>query len=278
MSIAFIRGYNNRYSLSDLWGQAFGDDPEFISDMYEAGYLKAEDVFALTEEGRLVSAVFLPEYLINVGGETKKIRLLSCVATNPSQRNKGFMSQMLPRVLQIASEQCDAVCVIPVSEDLYSFYEKFGFTPGFYVSESCFDAETQGNVLNLNLNVENPQTFYTAYRAKYSAEGCVFKSEERFLQAVKEYTHSTQPCEFCQIGTGFAFIQRGAAEITVREFAGIPPEDAGRTLSAKYGLPVRIQDLPGSSDNHLIAMIFTKDEVLLSLAKDEKLYLNCMYN
>ena len=83
MAQALIRGYDDRYALNDLWGAAFGDSPEFISAMYDAGYLRPSDVFALTEDGRLLCAVFLPEYRLCLQGRDYPIRLLSCVATDP---------------------------------------------------------------------------------------------------------------------------------------------------------------------------------------------------
>ena len=77
---------------------------------------------------------------------------------------------------------------------------------------------------------------------KAAAEGCVFKTKERFLQAVTEYTHPTQPCEFVTFEGGFAFLQRGVSEITVREWVCDDEISLAETLCHHYHLPVRIQD------------------------------------
>lgn len=283
MSVALIRGYDNRYSLSDLWGQSFGDDPEFISAMYDSGYLRPSDIFALTDDGRLVSALFLPEYYIQVNGEDLPIRLLSCVATDSSQRGKGYMSTLIPRVLELIQQESCGVCVIPKTENLYSFYEKFGFSTAFYVSEKLYEDVA---VSDAPLPPPPPpppssstgNSYYDIYMQKYGVEGCVYKTKERFLQAVSEYEHPTQPCEFFKIGNGFAFIQRSSSEILVREWAGISEENLVNALISKYRLPVRIQDLPQEDNKKPIAMVYSFSDALSSLAENKGLYLNCMYN
>lgn len=276
MSIALIRGYDNRISLFDLWGQAFGDTPDFISDMYSTGYLKPSDVYALTKDGRLISALFLPEYRIRIEGKDFPIRLLSCVCTDPSQQGKGYMSRLISRVLELVRNDCSGVCVIPVSESLSSFYEKFGFSSAFYVSEQLFESLVDGS--ELSLSAKDPKDSYQEYRKKYLTDGCVYKTEDRFLQAVAEYEHPSQSSDFLTFADGFAFIQRGVNEIVVREFGGITAEALAPTLLKKYGVPVRIQNLPREDNRQPIAMLKPFSEELEFYAKTKDLYLNCMYN
>lgn len=278
MSPALIRGYDNRYALSDLWGQAFGDDSGFIADMYANGYLRPSDIFAMTDDGRLVAALFLPEYRIRIGGEDSPIRLLSCVATDSSQRGKGYMSRMIPRVLELVRHECAGVCVIPVSESLYSFYERFGFSTAFYVSEQVFTPNDVSSPFNFIASKTDPASFYEIYLSKYKKDGCVFKTGERFLQAVAEYRHPTQPCDFVQGEAGFAFVQRDSSELVVREWAGFSAPNLAAALISRYGLPVRIQDIPGEGELKPIAMLCSFDESLSDFAKEHRLYLNCMYN
>ena len=273
MSIAFIRGYNNRYSLSDLWGQAFGDDPEFISDMYNTGYLNPSDIFALTEDSRLLAAVFAPEYQIRISGKDLPIRLLSCVATDRSQRGKGYMSRLITRVLALLQDECAGVCVIPVSEELYDFYERFGFQTAFYCSESTVVPADE----NLSINNEggNPADCYPGYLEKYAKDGYVFKSQNRFLQAVEEYRHVTQASGFFQVGRGFAFYQKGVSELIVREHWGIDLS----LLAKKFALPVRVQDPVSSGKDKIpMGMLVAFNDELEEYSKTHDLYLNCMYN
>ncbi len=276
MSVAVIRGYDNRYALSDLWGQAFGDDPQFISDMYACGYLNPSDIFVLTEDGRLIAALFLPEYRIRVNGEDLPIRLLSCVATDPSQRGKGYMSQLISRTLELIRPECCGVCVIPVSQDLYPFYERFGFQTAFYFSEQLFDCD--GDVLEELTDLESSlESYYHEYFSKYAKDGFVYKTETRFTQAVCEYRHPTQPCEFFTYSDGFAFLQHTPSEILVREWTGEAPR-LGRLLASRYRLPVRIQSPAVTEEKKPVAMLCSFSESLSNFAKEHDLYLNCMYN
>ena len=278
MTPALVRGYSNRFALNDLWGQAFGDDPEFISAMYGCGYLRSEDIFALTVDGRPVAALFLPKYSIRVKGTDLPIRLLSCVTTDAAQRGKGYMSLLIKRVLELVRDDCDGVCVIPVSDDLIPFYERFGFRAAFSVSERVYEPEeAMGNALKLDFSGYGAEGYYDAYYEKYAAEGCVFKTKERFLQAVTEYTHPTQPCEFVSFEGGFAFLQRGVSEITVREWVGEDEKALADTLCIHYHLPVRIQDRVGDVKKP-IAMLCPFTEELTAYAETTDLYLNCMYN
>lgn len=274
MSIAFIRGYNNRYSLSDLWGQAFGDDPEFIADMYATGYIKPEDVFALTEDSRLLAAVFTPEYKIRINGEDHPIRLLSCVATDRSQRGKGYMSFLISRVLTILKDECAGVCVIPVSDDLFDFYKQFGFKTAFFCSETLIEVpESESGSVTTNES-NDLSGCYQSYLRKYAQNGFVYKTEERFRQAVEEYRHVTQASGFFRIKDGFAFYQKGVSELLVREYADINLAH----LARKYSLPVRVQDPFKSGTKKAMAMLVAFSEELSDYSKENDLYLNCMYN
>lgn len=276
MSVAFIRGYNNRYALNDLWGQAFGDEKDFISQMYQCGYLNPSDIFALTEDGRLLAALFLPEYRICVNGEDLPIRLLSCVATDSAQQGKGYMSFLISRALEQVRDLCCGVCVIPVSQELYSFYERFGFSTAFWISEQTFNENAQ-KTIPLDFSATNAESYYEDYYEKYAKNGFVYKTKERFLQAVAEYTHPTQPCAFCSYPQGFAFLQRNSDEIIVREWTG-DADVLGTALASHYHLPVRIQSPATTEDKNKIAMLNSFSDSLTSLSQETNLYLNCMYN
>ncbi len=277
MSVALIRGYDNRYALIDLWGQAFGDESDFVSDMYACGYLKPSDIFALTVDGRLAAALFLPEYRICVGGEDLPIRLLSCVATDPAQQGRGYMSLLISRALSLVRGDCCGVCVIPVSEKLYSFYEKIGFKTAFYYSETCAEP---GEPLAADLPkapLKSMDAYYDEYLKKYRKDGWVYKTKDRFLQAVTEYTHPTQPCEFLTYSTGCAFLQKSPSEIVVREWTGVE-SDLKAALFSHYHLPLKIQHPNLEGEKKTIGMLYAFSDALANLSSRTDLYLNCMYN
>ena len=275
MKPALIRGYDNRFALTELWGQAFGDESEFITHMYGCGYLKPSDVFALTVDGRLVAALFLPEYRIRVGVQEYPIRLLSCVATDPMQQGKGYMSLLISRSLEYVRSLCCGVCVIPMSSSLFSFYEKFGFETAFYISErNGFDASAE--ISNDNSKNLSPEACYSKYLEKYHRDGCVYKTKDRFLQAVEEYSHPSQPSEFFVCGSQFAFVQREPARLLLREWVG-DETFLCKTLFQRYGLPVFVQDFP-SEEKIPLGMLCSFDPNLSERAKSGDLYLNCMYN
>lgn len=275
MSVAFIRGYDNRSALFDLWEEAFGDTPEFMQEMYGCGYLRPEDVFVLTDHSKLLSALILPEYQLRFQGEDLPVRLLSCVATAPSARNCGYMGQLLSRATELVLKSGSrGICVIPVSEDLFRFYRKFGFHTAFYCTRRVFTAFSSEP--QIVMPAIDSDAFYSLYEAKYASEGCVFKSRERFSQAVREYSHPSQPSGFYQIGNGFAFVLRSASMVTVREYAGVSPDVLASSLNRMFALPVTIEDFE-TENTDPVGMFYTKDPKLNAL-NTERGYLNCMYN
>lgn len=277
MAQALIRGYDNRYALNDLWGAAFGDSPDFISAMYDAGYLRPSDVFALTEDGRLLCAVFLPEYRLCLQGRDYPIRLLSCVATDPQSRGKGYMTTLLRRAVELVRGECDGICVIPVSESLCSFYAAFGFRPAFYCSQRVYPIDCSAAPV-----IPTPRSaseLYSEYERKYHRDGCVFKTMDRFAQAITEYEHPSQASLFLSFDQGFAFVQKDGGEVIVREWS-CPDETAlAAYLIERYGLPVRIQDFPcEDSDRTPMGMLLPLSQALCEGWDGRDLYLNCMYN
>ena len=277
MAQALIRGYDDRYALNDLWGAAFGDSPEFISAMYDAGYLRPSDVFALTEDGRLLCAVFLPEYRLCLQGRDYPIRLLSCVATDPQSRGKGYMTRLLRRAIELVRGECDGICVIPVNESLYSFYAAFGFRPAFYCSERLYPVDcSAAPVIPIPRSASE---LYAEYERKYHRDGCVFKTEERFSQAITEYEHPSQASLFLAFDQGFAFAQKNGGEVIVREWVSPDEASLAAYLIERYGLPVRIQDFPqGERDRVPMGMLLPLSQALCDGWDGRDLYLNCMYN
>lgn len=274
---ALIRGYDNRYALSELWGQAFGDESDFISKMYDCGYLKPSDIFAVTQDGRPIAALFLPEYQICLGGVSYPIRLLSCVATDPMHQGKGWMSRLIPRALELVRSECCGVCVIPVSESLFSFYEKFGFQSAFSLSENIYTPEMMEGEEVLIPEPASLDVLYETYQEKYRIDGCVFKTKDRFFQAVEEYNHPSQPTEFVVFGSDFAFVRKETSRVVALEWSG-EEKTLAKVLLKKYGLPVCIQGFPTDEKQKPLAMVYPFTEPLISLENKEKLYLNCMYN
>ncbi len=271
MKPALIRGYDNRIALGELWGQAFGDDSDFIAKMYDCGYLNPSDIFVLTVDGRPVSALFLPEYRICLGESDFPIRLLSCVATDPSAQGKGYMSYLISRSLELVRDCCCGVCVIPVSDSLFSFYRKLGFETKFFCSQQVFDAcEAAPSKI---LPPAPMEQLYSAYLEKYRKDGCVYKTWDRFLQAVEEYSHPSQPSEFFVSGRDFAFAQRESSRVLVREWVG-DPQTLAEQLSARYGLPVCFQNVPGE-EPFPMGMFYAFSALTVD---DSQWYLNCMYN
>lgn len=273
MSVAFVRGYNNRYALSDLWESVFGDDPEFISAMYECGYLQADDVFALTVDSRLACAMVAPEYTLRINGADRKIRLISCVATDPYYRSKGYMTALLRRAVSLLRAECDGLCVIPVTEDLGAFYSRFGFSWAAYCNEKEYPVSHGAR------DSSDPGTadLYSVYCDKYRKNGYVYKSAERFTQAVCEFSHPTQSTAFFRSADAFAFVTKSTGEILVREYAGTDADTMASLLIGRYSLPVRIQDpVSDASSRRKIGMFLSFSE---DLRPDEDgFYLNCMYN
>lgn len=126
------------WEISDaegLWGNAFGDEPEFQQSFYRL--CAPEGPLVLSEDRLVRSMLALPELaLVLADGTRLRAGYVYALATDPSCRRQGCA----PILLEVAaglggSQGLDCLLTVPAKPGLFPFFERSGFQPGFYLRE-----------------------------------------------------------------------------------------------------------------------------------------------
>lgn len=116
-------------ALKALWQQAFEDEADFVERFFEKRVSNQfQNVILLEEQGTLISMLYaLPCILVH--GANKAVRYkavnLVGVATDSSQRHKGYMTRLLEAAFSMLAERGVEAIVLKPSNP--QFYEQYGF-------------------------------------------------------------------------------------------------------------------------------------------------------
>lgn len=123
-----------------LFREAF-DEPARWIDWFAESVYRDDDLLALEEDDRVVSALLLSRYEMSFHGTRLPIGYISCVATAKAYRGRGLMHRLITRAINVAAERGDAICtLIPAGDRLYYFYDRFDFATVYYVDEMRYTA------------------------------------------------------------------------------------------------------------------------------------------
>lgn len=85
------------------------------------------------------SCIFIDSYRLKLSKAMVNMAYLSCCTTAPQFRGRGFMSRLINDALMEASARGFAIAaLIPASERLYFYYDRFGFSTVFYADEQRY--------------------------------------------------------------------------------------------------------------------------------------------
>ncbi len=122
-----------RDDIKKIWLESFDDSREYV-DMYFDRVYRDVDVVATMLSGHAVSSLLLQRYVMDFHSHEVGVSYVAGAATRRQMRGKGLMSALMTRALAESLERGDMMCaLIPASEWLYMFYERFGFATVFYV-------------------------------------------------------------------------------------------------------------------------------------------------
>lgn len=118
--------------LTELWNKVFGDDEEYIKLFFKQAFYDSE-CFAVIENEKIISALYLLKSKIRCCGKTYNGRYLYAAATLSEHRGQGHMSRLLNEAKAYAKEKSlDFIALVPASDSLYSYYESFGYNEAMY--------------------------------------------------------------------------------------------------------------------------------------------------
>lgn len=109
----------------ELYQEAFDDDVEFTELLFNT-FFESSCRF-LSENGKIVSMLFA----IDVTLDSHKGKYIYAVATDKNMRGKGYMRILFNKIIDEFRDKYDFLCLKPMSENLFAFYEKLGFERKF---------------------------------------------------------------------------------------------------------------------------------------------------
>ena len=122
-----------KQKIHDIFDQAFPEDPAWNKWFFDEVYDDAEAMI-LDKEGNAVSSLLVNPYTFKYFGSDFRLAYISGVATTRGQRGKGYMHELMTEALhQIAEREYAMAAVVPATDHLYFFYDRFGFATVVYV-------------------------------------------------------------------------------------------------------------------------------------------------
>ena len=124
--------------MYSLWQSCFGDDGETI-DMFFKNSFSYENAVICTDKAEVVSQLFLLPEKLSLGEKEYFAYYIYAAATAESYRKQGIMGSLLEFTSAIAADRkADYLFLVPATEKLFDYYEKFGFYKALYAEKTVF--------------------------------------------------------------------------------------------------------------------------------------------
>lgn len=166
--------------LSALWQEAFGDTNEFIYKFFKTVY---HDKRCCIEEenGQILSAL----YVLDCYSGDKKLAYLYAVATKKEHRGKGACRRLIEDTHEyLKANGYDGAILVPGNEELFSLYEKLGYTLATYIDEITVSAE---NKLSPDLKAIGKEEYQKLRRELLPCDAVLHTDENiAFLETFEE--------------------------------------------------------------------------------------------
>lgn len=260
-----------------LYDAAFPNDLRWNDWFFERVY-RDDEVLVLSDDGGIVSALFLQKYDFSFHGDMLQMGYVSGAATDRRHRHRGYMSRLLSSALHVARERGDAIVgIIPATRRLYFFYDRFGFATVVYSEIERFTS------LHVFPRTEGYEAVTPRYDAFHNLEASrpttVIHSASDFENILEDIASdkgvAVQINNPEGIPVAMAFATKNENEIHVKEIFGTDScalEMALGTIKSELDdtLPLTVWSLPGSHNYSLRAKgmlrIVNVEKILSSLA------------
>ena len=126
---------DKRAEMKRLFNAGFKESAEW-TDWYFNHVFNPDNAMTSYVNGQPVSGLMLDRYDLRLGNQAVGIGYISCATTLRSARGQGHMGRLVNDALMEAASRGDAlVSLIPASERLYFYYDRFDFATIFYADE-----------------------------------------------------------------------------------------------------------------------------------------------
>ncbi len=173
-----------------LWETCFPDDSGFNPYFFTHRYNPAQTLLLL--EGTTLSAMLqmLP-YEMRIGDSTATATYIYGACTAPQARRRGLMAQLLSASFEWDRAHARAASIlIPQEAWLFDFYQKYGYEPCFYISESTHTRDQAGGDFSIRIcgkqDLAAVQVLY-AQRMRETSP-LVLKSEAQWLEQMDMFS------------------------------------------------------------------------------------------
>jgi GNAT superfamily N-acetyltransferase len=124
--------------MYSLWQSCFGDDGETINMFFKNSF-SYENAVICTDKAEVVSQLFLLPEKLSLGEKEYFAYYIYAAATAESYRKQGIMGSLLKFTSALAADRkADYLFLVPATEKLFDYYEKFGFYKALYAEKTVF--------------------------------------------------------------------------------------------------------------------------------------------
>ena len=123
--------YSRKEQIITLWKTVFNDSDEFVR-LYFGQVYKDGNAFVIEKNGHIVSALQMLPYRMFFCGEDLPVGYISGACTLPSERGKGWMSELLHNASEeMKNRNIPIAALIPAEAWLFDYYRSRGYTEAF---------------------------------------------------------------------------------------------------------------------------------------------------
>lgn len=156
--------------MKRLFNAGFKESAEW-TDWYFNHVFNPDNALIGYANGQPVSGLMLDRYDLRLGNQSVGMGYISCATTLRSARGQGHMRRLVNDALMEAASRGDAlVSLIPASERLYFYYDRFDFATIFYADElrytSCHQFHINPGLIETNPSYDGFHTLETERRAR----------------------------------------------------------------------------------------------------------------
>jgi hypothetical protein len=173
--------------------------------------------------------IFFPEYGFKHGNQWSKLGYICGAATLPEYRNKGIMGQLMDRTFEAMKAMgYEYAALIPASESLYNYYERFGFRDFFYRKKySVARADSlQGSHYFLSAEANLDKIFKTYSNTVLGLQSVVVHSRKSYETAIADIYLSGGEVLTSETSNLYCFVIREGSGIFIKEmFCSLPGYD-----------------------------------------------------
>lgn len=180
--------HSDESSLRSIWREIFHDSEEFV-DLFFRKMYSEESTLVYRSGSEIAGMVFFPEYEFKFGSKRSNLGYMCGAATLPEFRNKGIMGQMINHSVEIMKERgYGYAALIPASDSLYGYYERFGFHDFFF--KKRYTAKRSDSLTGSPFSFERLSDFgrlFDTYKASVSRlNAVVLQSEKSYRTAIED--------------------------------------------------------------------------------------------